>query len=202
MPTYPLTFPTSRGLQDAKMSLSRKTSVATSPFTGAEQRSEWPFSKWVIEATVPELDGDEVATREWRSFILELRGQWGTFNMPVPGITGPSSDYVGAIGAVNGASQTGNSVVTDSWTASTLIMNRGDYFMLGTELKMCMANISSDALGDATIVFEPAIKVSPANVSSVILNNPYAIMRLNNDVTPWSVKKPLLHKFSFDATEV
>jgi len=203
MPTYPLAFPVSPGLEGAKMTLARRTSTATSPFTGSEQRSEWPFALWVVKATVPEIGVENAAAiRDWRAFIVELRGQAGTFVLPVPGIVGPSTNYSGTQGLVNGASQLGTSIITDTWTPNTPILNRGDYFRLGTTLKMCMADVSSNGSGQATIVFEPEIITAPANNSAVDLADPSAIMRMTSDTTSWDVRGPVLHTFSFEATEV
>lgn len=202
MPTFPLAFPTEPGIQDAEILLLRKTNVAQSIFTGAEQRSENPFHLWTISGTIPVIDGDDAAARDWRAFILELRGQVGTFNLPVPGITGPSTNYSGTAGVVKGASQLGDSVITDGWTASTPLLNRGDFFMIGGELKMCMANISTSGIGEATIVFEPAIVSSPADNSIVVLNNPFVTMRMATDTLSWNLTSPVLHSFNFEAVEV
>lgn len=201
MPTYPLSFPTS-GIDNAEFILVRKTNVAQSIFTGAEQRSENPFHLWSIKGDIPTLEGDSADARDWRAFILELRGQVGTFNLPVPGVLGPSSNYSGTQGLVNGSSLLGSSIPTDGWTPNTLILNRGDYFMIGGELKMCMSDIYSSGTGSATIVFEPDIVFSPTNNSNVVLDNPFVKMRMSTDTTGWTVSSPTLHNFKFEAVEV
>lgn len=202
MPTYPLTFPVNPGIQEAKILLIRKTNVSQSIFTGAEQRSENPFHLWAVSGKIPIIDGSTAAARDWRAFILELRGQVGTFNLPVPGITGPSTDYGGSQGLIKGASQLGNSIITDEWTINTLLLNRGDFFMIGGELKMCMVDISSSGIGEATIVFEPDIVFSPNDNSNVVLNDPFIKMRMTTDATSWNLNNPIIHSFSFEAVEV
>ena len=202
MPTFPLAFPVSPGIQEAEMLLVRKTNVAQSIFTGSEQRSENPFHLWTISGTIPVIDGNTAAARDWRAFILELRGQVGTFTLPVPGVTGPSTNYSGLAGVVNGIALLGDSIPTDGWTASTPLLNRGDFFMIGGELKMCMADISSSGTGTAIIVFEPAIVTSPTNNSVVVINNPFVTMRMATDGLSWSLTSPVLHSFSFEAVEV
>lgn len=204
MPTYPLTFP-STGLKKATMALARRTSVATSPFTGTEQRSEWPFSLWSVTGAVIEIGlEDDSEVRDWRAFILELHGQAGTFRMPVPGIDGPSSGYdvVSGQGLVDTADQIGESVTTKNWQVSTLILNRGDYFMIGDELKMCMQTATSDVSGNLTLVFEPAMHKATTLDQVVTLANPNAIMRMITDSTQWAVRGPMIHTFSFEAVEV
>ncbi len=202
MPTFPLAFPASPGIQEAELFLIRKTNVSQSIFTGSEQRLENPFHLWSVSGKIPIIDGDDAAARDWRAFILELRGQVGTFNLPVPGVTGPSTNYSGTVGVVKGAGLLGDSIPTDGWTASAAILNRGDFFMLGTELKMCMANISASGIGEATIVFEPALVQAPADNSVVTINNPFVIMRMGTDILSWSLTAPVIHSFTFDAVEV
>lgn len=202
MPTYPLAFPLSSGIQEAKIQLVRKTNVSQSIFTGAEQRLENPFHLWAVTGKIPIIEGDTAEAREWRAFILELRGQLGTFNLPVPGITGPSSGYSGSQGLVKGTTQLGDSIITDGWTPNTLLMNRGDFFMTSGELKMNMTTISSDGLGEATIVFEPDIVFSPADDSNIVLDDPFVKMRMTDDATSWNLSSPFIHSFNFEALEV
>lgn len=202
MPTYPLAFPVDPGIEEAKIILIRKTNVAQSIFTGAEQRSENPFHLWSVSGKIPIIDGATAAARDWRAFVIELRGQVGTFNLPVPGITGPSTNYSGSQGLVNGSSLLGDSIPTDGWTPNTSILNRGDFFMIGGELKMSMINTSSNGSGEATLIFEPAIVFSPDNNSNVVLDDPFITMRMTTDTTSWNLSNPVIHAFSFEAVEV
>lgn len=83
---------------------------------------------------------------------------------------------LGGTPLVNGAGQTGTSLVTDGWTASTLILNRGDVIQLGTGATgvyavnpqsrastgrlqdfVVTADVTSDGSGNATIPLGTAI---------------------------------------------
>ena len=99
-------------------------------------------------------------------------------------------------GAVNGASQTGSSLVTNGWTASSAILKKGDIITIAgvnkvhPETKVAItgatptpiqqfvvtADTSSDGSGNATIPISPAIVVtgpaqnvtgSPANAAAI-----------------------------------
>ncbi len=198
---FPVTFPTDPGLTNVEFALSRQTAIAQSPFTGAEQRSNLTFSLWLLSGNVPDMSGDEVAVRNWRAFILELRGQYGTFTIVVPGNDDPSTGYSGTVGTVNGADQVGTTIVTQGWTAETALLNRGDYFNLGNELKMCTSSVTTGIGGAATIDFEPEIKIPPTNGSDVIVNSPTITMRMQEDDLAWSLKHPLIYGFGFTAQE-
>lgn len=82
----------------------------------------------------------------------------------------------GSTPLVNGASQSGSSLITDGWAASTAILKEGDTFTVGDdvfavnprsrqstgELRrfVVTADTSSDGSGDATIPISPAITVT------------------------------------------
>ena len=91
---------------------------------------------------------------------------------------------VGPLGGaplVNGAAQTGNSLVTNGWTAAAALrLNKGDVFTIANVFSVnaqsrqstnvlqqfvVTANVSSDGAGNATIPISPAIV--PAGVSDV-----------------------------------
>lgn len=86
---------------------------------------------------------------------------------------------VGAHGGtplVNGASQTGSSLVTDGWSLSTQVLNKGDIITLagvngvnpqnrqstGARQFVVTADVTSDGSGNATIPIYPAITPSTA----------------------------------------
>lgn len=90
---------------------------------------------------------------------------------------------VGAHGGtplVNGATQTGTSLVTDGWTNSAAILNKGDVFTIAGVYKLNPANqrstgqlqqfvvtsdVSADGTGAATISIYPAITTSGATAT-------------------------------------
>lgn len=78
-------------------------------------------------------------------------------------------------GAVNGAGQTGSTLVTNGWTASSAILNQGDVFTIPgvyavnpiskistgyLQQFVVTSSVSSDATGNATISISPSITTS------------------------------------------
>jgi len=75
---------------------------------------------------------------------------------------------------VDGAAQVGNVLETDKWPLSTdELMVKDDYFTINHELKQLTENVDSDATGKATLIFEPPIRVSPADNDPIIYSKPY-----------------------------
>jgi len=85
----------------------------------------------------------------------------------LPGSGAAPNGSGGGTPLVKVASQTGTSLNTDGWTASTAVMKAGDCFTLAgiTTLFRVVSNATSDGSGDATLTIQPPIVVgaSPAD---------------------------------------
>ena len=102
------------------------------------------------------------------------------------------------------ASQVGNTIATSGWDANeTDVLLPGDYIELeGKELKMITIAVSSDANGEAIINFDPPIRVSPSDLSSVTRTNCETIMLLDSDENSWSTNNAgLLTNFTIGCAE-
>lgn len=199
MATFPISLPTQPGFEEAELTLVRSTNITQSPFTGAAQKSEQPFSLWVFKSSVPLME--ESRASEWRAILTELRGQVGTFKLIVPGYSGPSTGYSGSAGLVKGVSQLGTSLITDSWDISIPLFNRGDYFTINNELKVITTTISSDGIGEATIDFEPALRSSPPDNDPFVIVDPFVVMRMSRDDLGWAIRHPVLSSIVVEAVE-
>lgn len=199
MPTYPLDIPSNIEITGARIRMVRSTTLASSPFTGKRQAGEQAFALWAARFTLPSLEPLEAV--DWRVFSLELRGRYGTFKFPIPNYTAPSSGYVGAAGLVQGANQVGTSLITDGWSISTLVLKKGDYFMVNGELKMMTADATTNGSGVVTLNFEPALRAAPADNAALTITNPYCVMAPITDDLGWDIEPPELYKFVFEAVE-
>lgn len=197
-----LTFPAlSRNTNAFEFGLTANTTLFTSPLSGAVQTIEMPSPRWRFNAAFDNLTEADAALLQ--GFFAQLRGQAGRFYQhnlarPVPRGIATGTPLV------NGASQTGTSIITDGWTPSqTGILKVGDFFKIGYELKMVVsADVNSDGSGNATITFEPPIRTSPANDSAIITSSPTAVFKLTGDDNGWSVKPGLITSFNLQGIEV
>ena len=144
---------------------------------------------------------------EWISFFLTLNGKQGTFLFGDP--NGETARGV-ATGTplVNGASQTGDLLITDGWTASqTGIMKVGDYFSLGsgssTRLhKVIESDVNSDGSGNATLRIWPDLRSSPNNDATLDVTAPKGTFRMLSNEMPFSLRAPNVYSVAFAAREV
>lgn len=198
-----ITVPTllKSSMDKASLTLQRTDFVMRSAFTRKRQVLAWPSGHmWVASCSVPALE--EPDSGLMRSFLTKLVGRVNTFQFPVPGYTGPSNGYAGAVGLVKGAGQSGYSLLTDGWAISTTVLPEGSYFNVNGELKMTTAPVVSNGAGEATITFGPALRASPADNAPITITNPYAVMVMSNaDGASWDVSAPRFNSFALQFEE-
>ena len=195
-----LTWPAAVKPNDADWGYVPNTQEYRSDLNGVVQNGELPGGRWVATYTFSKRAGS--AARILRAFLMQLGGPAGRFYLSPPDYEGPEGSALGS-GVVNGADQTGLTLVTDGWTAnqSGLVL-AGDYIQVGNELKMITADIDSDASGNATLQFSPALRVSPADGAAIITANPTCIMKLEDeDQITWSVQSPVIYGLSLSMEE-
>lgn len=205
MSTPPLLeLPSSRCVASVVMTLERVVALTSSPFSRAEQAFRWPGEQWMADVALPTMKRDTAA--DWMAFGVSLEGRWGRFLMGDPSATTPRGVATGTP-VVNGALQTGNTLVVDGFTPSTNnILRKGDYFQLGTgvnsRLYMITEDVNSDVSGGAALSFCPSLRSSPADNDPLVLQNPRGVFRLMDNGFSWSVSPGGFYRISFRAAEV
>lgn len=170
-----------------------------SPFTGEEQVQDWGGEWWEYElefAIHKDREGPAVSV-----FFDALGGRRGTFLLRDPSyqISAPGTPRV------NGAGQTGTTLATDGWPASTTVLQAGDAFQLGsgatTRLHRITADAVSNASGQCTLAFVPRLRVSPADNALLTVDAPAVHLRLM-DAVPAMISSANIYRFSVKAREV
>ena len=160
------------------------------------------------------------------AFLVSLRGQEGTFLTTDPDREFPSTFVAAAItadsttvtadndiitvdsssfpsnGAVNGSGQIGTIINVDGFSASATILKPGDLFQIETQLYMVLLDVVTNASGQATICFEPAIRISPANNAIVITTRPKMVARLTDTRQIWDSDNVRFGPISFAFEEI
>ena len=184
--------------------LQSNTQIFTSPLSNNSQVLELTGARW--SATYEVANKTAADAGQWISWLTKLRGQANTFYAYDPKRIAAQGVASGTP-LVNGASQTGNSLVTDGWSTSvTGILKAGDMIAFdtsdGRELKMITADVNSDGSGNATLSIEPSIRTSPANNATVIVASPTCVMALVDDgQAQWKINGQGLYEISFSGIE-
>ena len=201
--SYPVTFPASIGVSSINIRARTVVGVSASPFTGQQQVYRHQGQWWEAEVTLPPMkrsDAEQVI-----AFLLKMNGQYGTFLLGDFSSAAPRGVGTGTP-LVNGASQTGDELVTDGWTADTTgILKAGDWIQLGsgstTRLHKVLDDVDSDGSGNATINIFPSLRESPADDDAVVVTNTKGRWRLSSNETEYSLDNASIYGITFACVE-
>ena len=204
--TYPLTFPTQTGVAAVEFTATDVVSVSQSPFTFSQQVVRHAGARWSATISIPPVKRSD--SEYWNSFLLRLRGQFGTFLLGDPNAATPRGSAASAAGTpvVNGASQTGNELAIDGLPASaTGYLKAGDYIQLGSastsRLYKVLEDVDSNGSGEATLNLWPDLRSSPADGATVVVSNAKGVFRLSNNEAVWTINNAGFYSISFAAVE-
>ena len=201
-PSYPLTLPTVTGVTTQNWGMERVVAVTESPFTNQEQIFEHEGSQWKATFTLPPMKKDKAAI--WLAFLMSLRGRRGTFKIGDQDRKTIQGTATGTV-LVKGASQTGNAINLDGFTASRAnVFLAGDYIQINSYLYMVSANVTANGSGEATVFVEPSLRTGIEAINdntTVVYSNTTTVMRLDNNELNWDTDKVSIYGISFSCSE-
>lgn len=191
-PATPPDYPTSPSPMEATVTSVTPTLVSVTNSLKRQTRSRGAHM-WQIEFRYGVMTRATMAPL-W-AFLVDRDGRSGSFTVKVPSMT-PQGTVAGTP-RVNGASQTGRSIITDGWTAGSAIYKAGDWIQFDGDDKVYMvtADATADGSGNATISIFPSLRRSPNDNASVI-TDPYFTVTLASDITAVDISQ-CLHSIGF-----
>jgi hypothetical protein len=198
--SYPISLPATPGFIRSRLLMRAVAAVSASPFTGEQQVYQHQGQWWEGEATLPPML--RAAAEPWLAAFASLMGRRGTLLFGDPDGktwigTGPGAPLV------NGASQTGNSLITDGWTASMTI-KAGNYIQLGSgssqRLYKILKDVVADGAGNATLDIFPRLRESPADNAAITTSNCKGVFRLTSEFE-WTADEMSRYAISFSLIE-
>ena len=107
---------------------------------------------------------------------------------------------------VNGANQTGDSLVIDGVSPNEVgYFLPGDYIQLGTgssaTLHKVLTTTDTNSAGEATLDIWPSIRIAPADNSVVVVQNTKGRFRLKENTTQWQINDISSYGITFDCVE-
>lgn len=204
--SYPLSLPTSIGIAQIEFRATNAVAVSRSPFTYSTQVHAYSGQSWQADVTLPSIRRD--LAEEWVAWLISLKGQLGTFYLGDPNAVTPrgSARDTDTI-LVNGATSSGNTLAIDDAPASqTGYLKAGDYMQVGTgtsrQLFKVLADVNTNASGQATVDIWPDVRTTIANNSAVTVENTKGIFRLSSNEQGFSINEASFYGISFGAVEV
>jgi len=186
--SYPVSFP-NLGIKSMTIRARSVVGISSSPFTFQQQVYQHAGQMWEAEITMPPMKREDA--EQLIAFMLKLNGTYGTFTLGDPLNTSPRGIGTGTP-LVNGGSQTGNSLVTDGWTANqTGILKAGDWIQLGSgstsRLYKILSDANSNGSGQATFDIWPNLRSSPADNATITVSSPKGLWRLSSNDMPYTI---------------
>jgi hypothetical protein len=201
--SYPLALPTHTGIAQIELRAINAVAYARSPFTFAGQTFAYPGQMWTADLTLPPMKRADA--EEWVAWLISLRGQLGTFLLGDP-IGATARGAATGTPLVNGASQTGGSLVIDgAATSVTGWLKAGDYIQLGSgsssRLHKVLTDANSDGSGNVTLDIWPHIRIAPADNAAVTVSNAKGLFRLSSNEQGFSINESAIYGMTFGAME-
>lgn len=201
--SFPLslpTTPTAAGIEGFSLRIMAGAAMLRSPWSFATQVQEHTGQLWMAEVSI--APHQRAYAEPWVGFLEALKGPVGTFLMGDPWGKNPRGTATGTP-LVKGASQTGETLLTDGWTINiTGILKAGDYIQIGQRLYKVKQDANSNGSGDATLEIGPRLRESPADNAPIITASPKGLFRLNSVEVPlFDLDRERLYSVSFTAVE-
>lgn len=174
------------------MQLASNTGLSVSSMISSGQSTDRQGYKWHAQLTFSTLVTDDRA--DLMGTLAALRGQANRLRVKVK--DNPNRGTYGGTPLVDGAAQTGSSLLLKGAGTVTNWIRKGDYFSVivngEPELKMATADANSSA-GAVTVAFEPRLRAAPADsaviyVEDGVLTVPSGIFLLKNPINGWASK--------------
>lgn len=189
--TYPLSQPTTIGIEQIELRAVNAVATSQSPFTYKQQIISHGGQRWEASVTIPSVRRDLAGA--WKAMLVGLKGQTGTFLLGDP-------DYVTPRGTVSSCTLSGS--VGDDFATVTMTgtLLAGDYIQLGSGSSAKLHQVLEDQDGDGVLQLWPNLRSDYTN-ETVVTSSPKGVFRLRDNVTSWSINNASFYGISFEAVE-
>lgn len=189
--TYPLSTPTTIGIESIELRAVNAVATSQSPFTYKQQTIVHGGQRWEASVTIPSIRRDLAAG--WKAMLVGLKGPQGTFLLGDP-------DYATPQGTVSSCVLTGTVGGDSAAVVMTGTLKAGDYIQLGSGSSAKLHQVLLDQSGNGTLEIWPSLRSTYIS-SAVTFDSPKGVFRLSTNVTSWSINNASTYGISFEAVE-
>lgn len=199
--SFPISLP-STSTRRIRIRQASVVGVGVSPYTLSRQVQRRQGQVWALEVSYPPVVTRATA-EALHAALCSLNGREGTFLF---GDSASATARGAATGTplVKGASQTGEDLITDGWSAGvTGILKAGDWIQLGSgstaRLYKVMADANSNGSGEATLTLWPRIFTAWADNAALTVASAKGVFALTTDGHDWDIDEMKIHGVTFSA---
>lgn len=197
--TYPLAMPTAPVAKAITFKPKFAVASTESPFTFQQEIFEHQGQCWIASVQLPPMP--RALAEAWVAWGLALNGSVGTFTMGDPVGKAAQGTPTGTPKIKGAGQQASKSIVTDGWTANTLILKAGDYIQLGTNLHKVLQNVTSSSTGEATIDIFPRVRDALTDNADIVVANTKGTWRMAGNGFSWDIGEAQIYGISFECRE-
>lgn len=190
--SYPLSTPTTIGIESIELRAVNAVAASQSPFTFKQQVVAHQGQKWEASVTIPSVRRDKAAA--WKAMLTALKGQVGTFLLGDPDYDSPQGTVSSCVLSGSAGDETATVVMTGSLLA-------GDYIQLGSGSSSKLHQVLVDQTGDGSLEIWPDLR-SDYTSEVAVTDSPKGVFRLNQNLSSWSINNASSYGISFEAVEV
>lgn len=201
--SFPLSLPSVGGISGIQFSMLDAVGVGESPYTFSQEVFEHAGKRWAAEVQLAAMKRADA--EYWVAFLATLKGRKGTFLMGDP-IGATARGIATGTPLVNGASQTGQTLITDGWTINqTGILKAGDWIQLGSgltsRLHKVLQDANSDGTGNATLELWPGPRTAPADNAAIVVASTKGLWRLTSNTRDYDIRAAQIFGMTFSCVE-
>jgi hypothetical protein len=190
--SFPLSLPTSIGIESIELRAMNAVATSESPFTYKQQIHAHQGQRWEASVTVASGIRRDLAA-PWKAFLTSLKGQQGTFLLGDP-------DYATPRGTVSACTLSGSSGDESATVTMTGSLLAGDYIQLGSASAAKLHQVLEDQTGNGTLEIWPGLRDDYTD-ATVTFNAAKGVFRLSTPMSSWSINNASAYGISFEAVE-
>jgi hypothetical protein len=150
------------------------TVVFQSPLSGTVRTLSRPGGRWRQTVTVANLKDQPTI----EAFAFRLNG--AEHRCVMPDFAYERQGAGGGTPLVNGVGQTGKSLATDGWPATTTVLKAGDRIGVSGQMLVVVADAVTNGSGQVTLQLAHPIRTAPADNAPIEITAPTARYYLTN----------------------
>lgn len=199
--SYPLALP-SADFRGITLIARDVVGSAQSPFTLTEQVQQHQGQIWEADIELPPMKRADAEA--WITFLLKLKGRYGTFLLR-DGVGGtPRGTWAGAP-LINGAhAANASAVALDGLTPGATVIE-GDWLQFGsgtsTRLHKSLSTATANGSGQVTLDIWPNLREALVDNSAVVSTNALGVFRLASNARSWDLQLAQIYGLRFAAVE-
>lgn len=205
--TYPLALPSTRLPASIRLLARDVVGAGESPFSLSQQVQHFGGQRWEADVSIVPVERSGIygdVAEEWVSWLLKLKGRYGTFLMGDPIGYVPRGTWAGSPQVAGAHAAGANTLSLDGFTAAATI-KAGDYVQVGTgslsRLHKALSDVTADGAGLATLDIWPNLREALLDNAAIVKTGAKGVWRLPSNERSWNIEPPRLYSIAFTCVE-